>query len=141
MAARPDPITVEQFRQMPEDGRAYELHHGEVVCVSSPKAKHYNMQEHLAGFSRLNCRARGAWEWSFPIGPWPSSTSGSRMWLWYRRPARGRLIRKTIYGALRSWSSRSSLHPTRHGNFGNWLRCAWPTAVSNSGWWIWSTPL
>ncbi|MDR3699197.1 MAG: Uma2 family endonuclease [Candidatus Sulfopaludibacter sp.] len=32
MAALPNLITVEQFRQMPDDGRAYELHHGEVVA-------------------------------------------------------------------------------------------------------------
>lgn len=47
MAALPGPITVEQFRQMPEDGRAHELHHGGAVCGSRPKAKHYDMQERV----------------------------------------------------------------------------------------------
>jgi Uma2 family endonuclease len=69
MAALPDLITVEQFRQMRDDGRSYELHHGEVVCVSQPKAKHYNMQEHLVGLFRA--RLPGAWRvgMEFPYRP------------------------------------------------------------------------
>jgi Uma2 family endonuclease len=69
MAALPDLITVEHFRQMPEDGRAYELHHGEVVCVSQPKAKHYNMQEHLVGLFRA--KLPGSWRvgMEFPYRP------------------------------------------------------------------------
>jgi Uma2 family endonuclease len=69
MAALPDLITVEQFRQMPEDGRAYELHHGEVVSVSQPKAKHYNMQEHLVGL--LRAKLPGSWRvgMEFPYRP------------------------------------------------------------------------
>jgi Uma2 family endonuclease len=61
MAALPDPITVEQFRRMPDDGRACELHHGEVVVVTRPRAKHYHLQRHfvrllenrLAGFGQV----------------------------------------------------------------------------------------
>jgi len=61
MAALPDLITVQQFRRMPGDGRAYELHHGEVVVVTRPKAKHYNLQRRfvrllenrLAGFGQV----------------------------------------------------------------------------------------
>lgn len=60
MAALPDLITVQQFRLMPDDGRAYELHHGEVVTVTRPKAKHYHLQRlfvrllenRLAGFGQ-----------------------------------------------------------------------------------------
>jgi Uma2 family endonuclease len=60
MAALPDLITVQQFRRMPDDGRAYELHHGEVVTVTRPKAKHYHLQRlfvrllenRLAGFGQ-----------------------------------------------------------------------------------------
>ena len=37
MAALPALITVEQFRQMKGDGRAYELRHGEVVFVTRPR--------------------------------------------------------------------------------------------------------
>jgi Uma2 family endonuclease len=39
MAALLDLITVQQFRQMPDDGNAY-LHHGEVVAVTRPKARY-----------------------------------------------------------------------------------------------------
>jgi Uma2 family endonuclease len=61
MAALPNLITVQQFRRMPDDGRAYELHHGEVVAVTRPKAKHYNLQRRfvrllenrLAGFGQV----------------------------------------------------------------------------------------
>ena len=44
MAALPDLITVAQYRQITEDGNAYELHHGEVVRVKRPKARHYKLQ-------------------------------------------------------------------------------------------------
>ena len=47
MAALPDLITVEQFRNMPDDGRKYELRHGEVVCVGYPKKRHYRTQKRL----------------------------------------------------------------------------------------------
>src|ERR1022692_198635 len=69
MAALPNLITVEQFRQMPEDGGAYELHQGEVVGVSQPKAKHYNMQEHLVRL--LVAKLPGSWRvgMEFPYRP------------------------------------------------------------------------
>ena len=47
MAALPNLITVEQFREMPDDDRVYELHYGEVVAVTPPKAKHYHLQRRL----------------------------------------------------------------------------------------------
>jgi Uma2 family endonuclease len=47
MAALPNLITVEQFRRLPDDGRAYELHHGEVQVWTRPKAKHYQLQRRL----------------------------------------------------------------------------------------------
>ncbi len=49
MAALPDPMTVEQFRQMPEGGEfVYELHHGEVVAMTRPKARHEKLQLRLS---------------------------------------------------------------------------------------------
>ena len=62
MAALPDLITVEQFRQMPEDGRRYELQHGDVVEVTLPKTKHHKVQrrflrlleDRLAGFGQVS---------------------------------------------------------------------------------------
>ena len=48
MAALPDLITVEQFRQLPKGGEfAYELHHGEVVAATRPKARHWGLQHRL----------------------------------------------------------------------------------------------
>jgi Uma2 family endonuclease len=49
MAALPDLITVEQFRQLPESGEfAYELHHGEVVTMTRPRLAHERLQRRLA---------------------------------------------------------------------------------------------
>ncbi len=69
MAALPNLITVEQFRQMPDDGRAYELHHGEVVTVTRPKAKHYHLQWQLVRL--LENRLIGCWHvgMEFPYRP------------------------------------------------------------------------
>jgi Uma2 family endonuclease len=48
MAALPDLITVEQFRQLPEGGNyCYELQHGEVVAVTRPSSGHWQMQRRL----------------------------------------------------------------------------------------------
>ncbi len=56
MAAFPGLITVEQFRQMPEGGEfAYELHHGEIVAVTRPKAGHSKLQLRSCGSSSRGC--------------------------------------------------------------------------------------
>ena len=48
MAALPHLITVAEFRELAEGGEsAYELHHGEVVAVTRPKARHWKLQERL----------------------------------------------------------------------------------------------
>lgn len=48
MAALPDLITVAQFRELPEGGECtYELHHGVVVAVTRPKARHSELQHTL----------------------------------------------------------------------------------------------
>jgi Uma2 family endonuclease len=48
MAALPDLITVEHFRQLPESGEfAYELHYGEVVAMTRPKLAHERLQRRL----------------------------------------------------------------------------------------------
>ena len=53
MAALPDLITVEQFRQLPESGEfAYELHHGEVVAMTRPIAAHWDLQLRLMDLLR-----------------------------------------------------------------------------------------
>jgi Uma2 family endonuclease len=49
MAALPDLIAVERFRQLPEDGEfACELHHGAVVRMTRPRLAHERLQRRLA---------------------------------------------------------------------------------------------
>jgi len=48
MAALPNLITVHEFRELPKGGEyAYELHHGEVVPVTRPKARHSELQHRV----------------------------------------------------------------------------------------------
>jgi Uma2 family endonuclease len=69
MAALPALITVEQFRQLPDDGRAYELHHGEVVCVTRPKSKHFKMQCHTVEVLQRKVRGFGRVVMELPYRP------------------------------------------------------------------------
>jgi Uma2 family endonuclease len=69
MAALPDLITVEQFRRLQADGRAYELHHGEVVAVTRPKAKHYNLQRRLVRLLESQLAGFGQAGMEFPYRP------------------------------------------------------------------------
>jgi len=48
MAALPHLISVEQFRQLPEGELLYELHHGEVVALTRPRARHWKLQLRLS---------------------------------------------------------------------------------------------
>lgn len=60
MAALPDLITVEQFRQLPEGGEyAYELHHGEVVSLTRPKLRHSKLQIRLSRLLEPKLKAFG----------------------------------------------------------------------------------
>lgn len=53
MAALPDLITVEQYRQLPKGGEfVYELHNGEVVEVTRPKPRHWMLQRRLMDLLR-----------------------------------------------------------------------------------------
>jgi Uma2 family endonuclease len=53
MAALPNLVTVEQFRQLPESGEfAYELHCGEVVAMTRPRAGHWDLQLRLMDMLR-----------------------------------------------------------------------------------------
>jgi Uma2 family endonuclease len=48
MAALPHLVTVAEFRELPESGEfTYELHYGEVVAVTRPKARHWKLQLRL----------------------------------------------------------------------------------------------
>jgi Uma2 family endonuclease len=60
MAALPDLVTVEQFRQMPDGGEfVYELHHGEVVAMTRPRPRHWRLQKRLYGLLELKLKAFG----------------------------------------------------------------------------------
>jgi len=60
MAALPDLMTVEQFRQLPEGGEfVYELHHGEVVTLTRPKPRHWKLQKRLYGLLESKLKAFG----------------------------------------------------------------------------------
>ena len=47
MAALPQLMSVEQFRQLPDGEYAYELHHGEVVAMTRPKSRHLEPQDRM----------------------------------------------------------------------------------------------
>src|ERR1035438_3815628 len=54
MATLPALMTVEQFQELPLDRGpvVHELHHGEVVTLTRPKAKHYRLQTRLLDLLR-----------------------------------------------------------------------------------------
>jgi Uma2 family endonuclease len=68
MAALPSLLTVAQFRELPEGGDfEYELHHGEVVALTRPKARHSKLQLHLQELLKPKLSAFGivAVEWPY----------------------------------------------------------------------------
>ena len=70
MAALPHLITVAEFRRLPKGGECtYELHHGEVVAVTRPKARHWELQEHLRELLQPKLRAFGKVGMEFPFRP------------------------------------------------------------------------
>ncbi len=69
MAALPNLITVEQFRQMPDDGCIYDLHYGELVVVTPPKAKHYHLQWRLVRLLENRLAGFGEVGMEFPYRP------------------------------------------------------------------------
>ena len=70
MAALPDLITVAQFRQMPEGGESsYELHHGEVVAVTRPRARHWKLQLRLTRLLEMKLKGFGEVGMELPFRP------------------------------------------------------------------------
>jgi Uma2 family endonuclease len=60
MAAIPDLITVEQFRQLPIGSEfAYELHCGEVVPLPWPKARYWKLRTRLSRLIETKLKAFG----------------------------------------------------------------------------------
>jgi Uma2 family endonuclease len=71
MAALPQLISVEQFRQLPEGEYQYELHHGEVVAMTRPRAGHVEMQYRLLMLLGPRLAAFGAVRTEYPYRPFP----------------------------------------------------------------------
>jgi Uma2 family endonuclease len=71
MAALPQLITVEQFRQLPEGELQYELHHGEVVAMTRPKHRHLNLQHHLLRLLEPRLKSFGVVTIELPYRPFP----------------------------------------------------------------------
>jgi Uma2 family endonuclease len=70
MAALPDPITVEQFRQLPRGGEfAYELHDGKVLAVTRPKPRHWKLQSRIRRLLEPKLKAFGEVEIELPFRP------------------------------------------------------------------------
>ena len=71
MAALPQLISVEQFRQLPEDEYQYELHHGEVVALTRPRARHGKLQSRLSRLLEPRLRTFGELATEVPYRPLP----------------------------------------------------------------------
>jgi Uma2 family endonuclease len=70
MAALPHLITVAEFRQLPKGGEhTYELHHGEVVAMTRPKARHWKLQLRLVDLLQARLRAFGVVGMEMPFRP------------------------------------------------------------------------
>jgi len=70
MAALPEPITVEQFRQLPKSGEfTYELHDGRVVAVTRPKPRHWKLQRWLSRRLETKVKAFGEVAIEVPFRP------------------------------------------------------------------------
>src|SRR4051812_21154136 len=70
MAALPNLITVAQFRELPEGGEfTYELHHGEVVAVTRPRARHFALQHRLTHLLDPKVAKFGVVGMEFPYRP------------------------------------------------------------------------
>lgn len=56
----PAPITVEEYERIPAPTHGwYELHHGEVVQVTRPIRRHWDLQQKLRDLLSPECRRRG----------------------------------------------------------------------------------
>ncbi len=71
MAALPQLISVEQFRQLPEGEYLYELHHGEVVALTRPRARHWKLQLRLSRLLAPRLSSFGEVATEVPYRPLP----------------------------------------------------------------------
>ena len=71
MAALPQLISVEQFRQLAEAEHQYELHHGEVVAATRPRARHLELQHRLLMLLTPRVTSFGVVRIEYPYRPLP----------------------------------------------------------------------
>ena len=71
MAALPQLISVEQFRQLPDSEYEYELHHGEVVAMTRPMARHWKLQRQLSRLLETRLKTFGEVATEVPYRPLP----------------------------------------------------------------------
>src|SRR5437870_4316821 len=70
MAAMPNLITVEQYREMEDPpGGKYELHGGEVVFVAFVKEEHHQIQETMVDLLRARVAEFGRVRMEYPYRP------------------------------------------------------------------------
>ena len=69
MAALPQLISVEQFRQLPDGEYQYELHHGEVLATTRPKHRQVNLQLRLSRMLELRLAPFGEIATEVPYRP------------------------------------------------------------------------
>jgi Uma2 family endonuclease len=71
MAALPQLISVEQFRQLPKGEFLYELHYGEVVALIRPRARHLELQHRLLMLLGRKLESFGMVRIEYPYRPLP----------------------------------------------------------------------
>ena len=72
MAALPQLIPVEEFLRLPKGGEyQYELHHGEVVASTRPRARHQKLQLRLSRLLAARLRTFGEVATEVPYRPVP----------------------------------------------------------------------
>ena len=69
MSTVPALMTVEEFQALPPDKGelVHELHHGEIVTMTSPKSKHFKLQMRLASLLRPKAEHLGIVEIEVPF--------------------------------------------------------------------------
>jgi Uma2 family endonuclease len=77
MAALPHLISVEQFRQLPKGESLYELHYGEVVTLTRPRARHWKLQLRLSRLLEPRLKAFGEVATEVPYRPVPEFELGA----------------------------------------------------------------
>lgn len=71
MGTTTSPVTFAEFERMPENGKRYELRHGEVIELPPPKSRHYFVQLKLQSLLSSALANYGMVGTEFPFRPLP----------------------------------------------------------------------